>query len=189
MSISSSSSARRAGFKVNDKTVKDLAAIDMAKIGCRTLYVALPPQAFHFAGTSVAITADNLGNTILLPDANSGDLYTSFRLPAEWVSGGNVVIDIYWKSAAITGNVKFTGELASKATGGTTALEETQTVIQAAQTTAGQINKAQLTFAAADFTAGDLVGLHLKRDGTDVSDTLGADVEFVGAAAEFTGRG
>lgn len=188
MSITNSSSARRAGFKINNKSIKELAAITMDKIGCRTLYIALPPQAFTLAGTSVAVTTDGVFNVITLPDANAGNLYTSNRLPAQW-AGGTITLSIYWKTTAITGNVKFVCDIAGKAVGGTTALEETQNVITAVASTANQLNKSQVTFLAADFTALDLIGLKITRDGTDGSDTAGADVSFVGAALEYTGRG
>lgn len=188
MSISSSSSARRAGFKVNDKAIKDLAAIAMTKIGCRTLYVALPAQAWHLAGTTVQIETDGIFNVINFPEANVGGIYTSFRLPAEWDSG-TVVVSIYWKTTAVTGNARFAGDLASKAVGGTTALEESQTVVTAVNATAGQINKSQMTFLAADFTAGDLVGLNVSRDPANIADTMGGDIKIVGVVVEFTGRG
>lgn len=188
MSITNSSSARRAGFKVNDEAIEDGAAISMAKFGVRTLYIPLPTTVFTLSGTSVAIAIDGVFNVITMPDANVGNIYTSRRLPAEWDSGA-IVLTIFWKSTAITGNAKFSASISSKATGGTTALEVTQTVTTAANTTASKLTVSQVSFVAGTFTAGDLLGLLISRDPTDVADTLGADLSIVGAVLEYTGRG
>lgn len=188
MTISNSSSARRAGFKVNDATILDVAAISMAKIGCRTLYVPLPIAVFHAAGAGYSATTYGLFNVAACADAGATNLYTSFRLPAEWDSGG-CTLTIYWKTTAITGNAIFVVDLASKAVGGTTALEETVSITVAAQTTAQKINIAQAVFASSDFAAGDLIGIKITRDGTAVGDTVAASVEIIGCAFEFTGRG
>lgn len=188
MTIANSSSARRAGFKVNDAAILDVAAISMAKIGCRTLYVPLPLCMFHPAGGSIGTSLDGIANIISCDDAGASNLYASFRLPAQWDSG-NITVTIYWKTVATTGNAKFTVDLASKAVGGTTALEETVTVTTAAQTTASKLNVSQAVFTAADFTAADLVGLKITRDGTAVGDTIAAQLQIAGVAFEFTGRG
>lgn len=188
MSITNSSSARRAGFKVNDKAIKEDAAIAMSKIGCRTLYIALPPSAFHLAGTSVAVATDGVFPVITLPDANAGNLYTSVRLPAQYDSG-TMTLSIYWKCTPVAGNVKFTVDVAGKADNASAALEETLTVTTAAATTAGQINRSQVTMTASNFTAGDLIGIKITRDPTDAADTLGANISFISAVIEYTGRG
>lgn len=188
MSITNSSSARRAGFKVNDKTVKDLAAISMAKIGTRTLHMALPPQAWHLVGTNVVVQSQGVFNVIQCPDANTADLYTSFRLPAEYDSG-NLTLTIYWLSSAVAGNVKLTAQLAGKAVGGTTASEETIVTVTTVSATSLQLNKHQFNFNSADVTALDLVGIHITRDPADVLDTLGADIVIVSAFLDYVGRG
>lgn len=189
MSITNSSAARRAGFKINNKSVSDEAAISMAKIGTRTLRFPLPSCIWVMSGTSVAIGEDGIFPVITLPNANSGNLYTSFRLLAEWVSGNDISINIYWKSSGVSGNVKFTVALASKTVGETTASSNTQTVTTAAQTTAGKVQKSTVTFSNSLFAAGDIIGINILRDPTDVDDTLTSDISFIGAEAEYTGRG
>ena len=189
MTIANSSAARRAGFRLNNKSVADAAAIDMAKIGTRTLRVPLPAQAFVGSGTSVAISADGIFNVFLLPNANTGSLYTAHRLPAEWVSTSNVTLNIYWKSTGITGDCKFSVELASVIVGETLALDDTQTVTTTVETTADKVSKSSVTFAAALFAAADVLGIRITRDPADAADTLASDVEVVGAELEFTGRG
>lgn len=189
MSITNSSSARRAGFKVNNAAIKDAAAIAMSKMGVRTLYVPLTPQCFYLSGTSVAILADGIFPVILFPDANAATIATSIRLPAEWDSG-TITISIYWKTTAIAGNVYLNAQIKSTAAAGTTTpAEENLLVATAAATTASQLNKSQITFLAADFTAGDLMGIVIARDPANVLDTLSADIYFVAAVLEFTGRG
>lgn len=189
MTIANSSAARRAGFKVNDRAIADAAAIDMAKIGTRTLRVALPATIFYGSGTSVAIGEDGIFPVFTLPDANSGVLYTSLRLPAEWVASNNVTIDMYWKSSDTTGNVKFSVALAAKVAGETTAASDTQTVTTTVNETANKVNKSSVTFAGSVFAAGDVIGIAITRDPADAADTLGADIKFVGADLNFTGRG
>lgn len=192
MTIANSSSARRAGFKINDETIGELAALSMAKIGCRTLYVPLPADCWHMAGASVAVAEDGIFPIITLPDANTGNLYTSFELPAEAVlTTGTYVLSIYWKSTAVSGAAKYTVELASRQDNGNpSTAEETLTVTTTVATTASQINKSQITFLGADFSsANNLVGIHVSRDPADAADTLGANVSFVCAVLEFTGRG
>ena len=188
MSITNSSAARRAGFRLNDAAIADDAAIAMTKIGTRTLRIPLPAQAWVGSGSSVAIAADGVFNAFTLPNANTGELFTSVRLPAEWDSG-DITLNIYWKSAGVSGDVKFSVELASVVVGETLALDDTQTGTTTVDATANKLNLSSVTFAAALLASGDLLGIHITRDPADGSDTLASDVSFVGAEVEFTGRG
>lgn len=189
MSIANSSAARRAGFKINDRSVADSAAISMAKIGTRTLRVGLPATIFHGSGTSVDIDDDGIFPVFVLPDANTGVLYTSFRLPAEWVASNDVTVDIYWKTSDVTGNVKFSVALAAKIAGETNAASDTQTVTTTVNATASKVNKSSVSFAGSLLAAGDLIGISITRDPADAADTLGSDINFIGADFNFTGRG
>lgn len=189
MSITNSSAARRAGFKLNNKSVHPDAAIDMSKIGCRTLRLGLPAPAWVGIGTSVALAEDGVFPVFLLPDANSGNLYGSFKLPAEWVSGTDLVVNIYWKTSDISGDVEFSVALASITTGEATTATDTQVVATTVNATANKLNKSSVTFAAALFAAGDIVGINILRNPADAQDTLGSDINFVYAEVEFTGRG
>lgn len=188
MSISNSSSARITGFKINDAAIKDAAAIDMAKIGSRTLYIPLPANAFAFSGTSVAMEADGIFNVINFPNANTANIYTSVRCPKQYVSGP-MVVSILWKSAGVSGNVKFSAAISCNSTDGPTAAEETLTVTTAVSATAGQVNKSQITTSVTTFLDGQLIGLNISRDPADAADTLASDVKVIGVYLEYTGRG
>lgn len=187
MSITNSSSARRAGFKVNNASIKKAAAIAMAKMGTRTLRVALPCQAWHLANNA-SFEAKEIFTVISMSDAGVDDIYVSFRLPAEYDSGDLTVV-ILWSSVSVTGAAKFSVDFASKAASATTASENTQTVTTTVSATANKINESAVVFASSLITAGDLVGIHINRTPADAADTLGAEATISGIFVEFTGRG
>jgi hypothetical protein len=178
----------KTGFKFEDIDFADDAAIDTSKLGTRTLKIPLPLVDFYLTGTSAVFAVDGVHITALFPNANSANAYISFPLPANYVSG-QFTIDVYWKSAGVTGNAKIQTLVALKADGDTTASEGTFTVTDAVPTTADQIKKSTITVSGLVYTAGDLVGLNILRDPSDVADTLASDIELVAVVVNYTGRG
>lgn len=189
MTITNHSSARRAGFRATNRGIEDSAGIAMTKMGTRTLYIGLNADSFALSGTSVARSADGLFSAILLPDANTGTMRTSFRLPAEWVSGTDLTVSIYWKTSATSNAAKFTVDLGAKANSETTASSNTQTVTTTTNSTASKLNKSQVTFSNSLLAAGDWLGLQISRDPADASDTLATDLYIAAIVVELTGQG
>lgn len=189
MTIANNSSARRAGFRATNRGIEEFATITMTKFGTRTLYFPLSPNSFHLNGSGVINSADGIFSVITLPDANIGNMYTSFRLPAEWESGTDIIVSIYWKTSATSGAAKFTVQIGAKADGESTASSNTQNITTSASSTANKLNKSQVTFANSLFSASDWIGLFISRDPADAADTLAADLKIAGIVVEFIGRG
>lgn len=179
----------QAGDLIEDADVDDNANIQISKLTTRTLSFSFPAVMSQKSGSGVISSFLGVYGGVVLPDANTGNLYMAFPLPDEWVSGGIITVRVWWKTAATAGNVKFSGLLKSTTKDGTTASEETVTVTDAANGTTNLINDATMAFAAADFTAGDIVGFNLKRDPADAADTLSSDTLIFAIDFEFTGRG
>lgn len=192
MALTNVAAARRLGFKLENEDIADpdtgATAIAMSKIGTRTLYLSFPSGTLNLDGASVANATDGVFVYALLPDANAGDLYFAFAIPVEWESG-DMVVTVYWYTSAVTGNVKYTLDTASKTTGETTASADTQSVITAVPTVANQVTVSSLTPSNSIYAAGDIVGMKLRRDPTDAADTAGADVKVLCIVVSFTGRG
>jgi hypothetical protein len=189
MAITNVSSARRAGYKITSESVHNSANIASTKLGTRTLTLPMPTPAHSTTGAGTTKSTSGMFVVIPLPNANSGGLFGAFQLPCEWVAATDVKVSIYWYSAGITGNVKFTVYCAPKVAGESTASADTQTVITAAPTTANMIKKSQVSFSNTLFAANDWVGYEVYRDPTDGSDTLASDVYILNVVIEFTGRG
>lgn len=188
MTAANQSSALKTGFKVGNKAIAKDAAIAMTKFGTRTLEIPLGPSLFALSGAGVALAEDGIFDGVTLPDANTGNMYVSFELPAEWDSTPtNLTFEIYWKSTATSGDAKFTVEVGAQTTGEDLAVTETLTVTTTVETTANKINKSSVTIAGSNLAAGDLISIHIQRDPTDVADDLGANVIVVGTILKFTG--
>ena len=190
MTAANESSALRTGFKIGNKAIDKNAALAMSKFGTRTLELALGSGLFSLNGSSVANAEDGILEAVTMPDANTGNMRVAFELPAEWDSTPtDVIVEIYWKATVTTGDAKFTGEMGMKASGEDVAVTETQTVVTTTNTTADKINKSLMTFTGSNFAAGDLIGLNIKRDPADASDTLATDLKILGVIIKFTGIG
>ena len=190
MTAANQSSALKTGFKVGNKAIARKAAIAMTKFGTRILELALGPGLFSLSGSSVANAEDGIFEAVTLPDANTGNMRTSFELPAEWDSTPtSPTFEIYWKSSTTTGDAKFTIEIASKTTSEAIAVTQTLTVTTTVDSVANKINKSTVTFTGSNIAAGDLIGINIKRDPADGSDTLSADVKVLGCIFKFTGVG
>lgn len=179
---------RQAGDYIEDADVSDNANIETAKLGTRTLYRSLPATIFQRSGTGVSLTTSGVFGGVTLPDANAGSLFASFPLPDEYVSGA-ITIRIFWNTTATSGAAKFFADVKSTSQDGSLTSEETDSVVDTANGTASRINDATIDLDAADFTAGDIIGLKIYRDPSDGSDTLGADLVVFEVTLEFTGRG
>lgn len=179
----------QSGDLIEDIDVDDNADIAISKLATRTLYLSLPASLAAKSGTSVANTIVGLFGGVLMPDANTGILYWSVPLPDEYDSG-TITLRIWWTTAATANNAKFSVALSSRAAGQDySTTEETQTVTDAANGSASTLNVATVTFLAADFTAGDIIGIQLTRNPADAADTLGANLTIHAIDLEYTGRG
>ena len=189
MTVTNSSSARKAGFRLGNRGIKKAAGIAMSKVGTRTLTIGLPPQHWHPVGAGVVVSADGMFSVMTFPDAVTSNMYETTRLPVEWITTADVVVTIYWKTAVAVGDAKLSLSIGAKADGESTASSTTGSVTTTTNTTANKLNKSQITIAAATFAAGDWIGLNISRDPTDAADTLTADLDIVNVVLEFTGRG
>ena len=179
----------QAGDLIEDDDVDENAEIEIAKLGTRTLIFSFPAPLFQKSGAGCVSGFLGVYGGAVMPDANATNLFISFPVPDEWVSGGNITVRVWWKTAATAGNVKFSGLLKSATIDGTTAVEETVTATDAANGTTNLINDTTMAFAAADFTIGDVIGFNLNRTPTDAADTIASDTLVFAVDFEFTGRG
>lgn len=179
---------RQNGYKLTDEDISDDAEIEISKLGTRTIRDFLAALEATLVGSGVIGAARGDFAGAVLPNANSGSLYWNWNVPDEWVSGNDITFRIFWGSGSTGGDVKFTMTLRSTAADGDTASEVSGTVTTTAPT-AGKLKASTITIAAANFAAGDIVGIKLTRDPADAADTLAADIECYGVDAEFTGRG
>lgn len=180
MSFTAICTSRIAGFKIANADIDDNAAIALSKLGTRTKKIKLSFD--YFDGTTAF---DGVFPEYLFAHAAQKTGYVSFPFPTDYASG-DVIVNVYWKTAGSTGNVKITADIKSTPTTGSTASEDTQNDTDASATT---ITKSTFTFAAALFAAGDIVGLAITRDSSDAADTNTDDVEMVAVELEYTARG
>lgn len=117
-------------------------------------------------------------------------LYT-FRMPANYVSGG--AVKLLWMANATSGSAVWGAALgAVTATDADTPLEHAtaaaSTTTTATNTTeARRLNETSITLANLDsVAAGDLVFLKVYRDADNGSDTLSVDAELISVAVEYT---
>lgn len=179
----------QAGDLIEDADVDDNANIQISKLTTRSLRISFPAPLCQTVGAGVATSFLGVYGGVTLPDANAGNMFLSFALPDEWVSGGIITARIWWKTTAVAGNMKLTGALRSTTKDGADSAEETLTATDTAAGTTNLINDTTMAFAAADFATGDFVGFNLSRNPLDAADTLGADVLILAIDFEFTGRG
>lgn len=182
-------SYRQAGDLIEDADVDENANIAISKLATRTLYYSTPAQSTIKTGAGVVDAFNGAYGGIVMPDANASSLFISLPLPDEWVSGTPITARVWWITSVTAGNALFAGNLKSATEDGATAVEEVQTVVGAAAGTANLLRGSTMTFLAADFTAGDIIGLKVDRTPADASDTLAADLTVLAIDIEITGRG
>lgn len=125
--------------------------------------------------------------------ATDEHLHFTFRMPANYISGG--AVKILWMANAITGTARWGAKLGAVTPGDAdTPLEHaTATAATAGSVTnateARRLNEATVTLSSLDsVAAGDLVSLVVYRDadGTSGTDDLSVDAEVVSIAFEYT---
>lgn len=189
MAVTNVSAARRAGFKLTNRGIEKGAGIEGSKLGTRTLFFSQPVGGGELTGAGVVLTDDGIGHNVTFPDANQGIFRFSTRLPTEYVVGADIIVSIYWKTAATSGTIHLDIDIAAKAGSENTASSNQQVAEPSAVTTANKLIKTQVTFAGALFAQSDWIGLQVVREPTDGDDDLGADIQLVGVTMEFTGQG
>jgi len=190
MNLRNTSAIGKTGFKFENVDFAKSAAIATSKLGTRTLNIPLPAVDGHISGAGTSFQVDGIHITVTMPDANASTLYFSVALPAESIgSTPQMSIDIYWKTTVITGNVEFAVAVATKEVPEAITADATFTDTDAAATVASVVKKTTITFTGLTHTAADFLGIAITRDGTDAQDTLGADIDVLGAVLNFPGRG
>ena len=109
--------------------------------------------------------------------ANSAQVYDHLVLPEDWVAP--IDLEIYWKSAAITGNVVWQIETAGATTGGSTdpTFNAAQTVTTAAQGTTNTLNVSTITgLTTTGLVAGKEFFFRFSRAATDTLASGTADL-------------
>jgi hypothetical protein len=127
-------------------------------------------------------------------DASTDEhLWFSFRMPANYVSGG--VVKILWTANATTGTARWGISLGAVTPSDVdTPLEHAQAAASTAGTAtnvteARRLNETSITIANLDSAAtGDLLTLVVYRDadGTSGTDDLSVDAEVISIAVEYT---
>lgn len=125
-------------------------------------------------------------------DGTSSELIsTSFRTPANWASGTDLTVKIYYcANDANTLNVKWdvnTMFLADGTGNVSTGSYVSDTVTDTMAGAAYVLNVATITIAAVDVVANEYCTLQIERDSTDGADTLnGVDALFLGLEIAYT---
>lgn len=113
-------------------------------------------------------------------------------VPADWISGTNMNIDIYWsaKTSAV-GNVFWFTEAKSVAVGASvSAANMTNTFIQAAPAVAYQLTRtgSNLFISGASMAAGDLIQAVMGRSGNAGTDTYNSTAQVHHVRLEYMAK-
>lgn len=174
------------GFLIADEDVSENANIQRSKLATRTAYISIQPSSGVLS--TATKSTDGAFSTIVMPDSGTSSAAFSFRIPDDYASG-NLTVDIFWKTAATTNDAKFFVYFGSAGSGNSTAIDDTQTVVDTAAGTTNLINTASVTISSSMFAAGNIAGLILERQPADGSDTLATDLEVILIRISYTARG
>jgi len=107
-------------------------------------------------------------------------------LPDDY-DGGTILVSIWWKSSATTGNVIFKVQVLGREEGETldSALGSAQSVTDTTPATAGNLAVCAHAAFSPGWSAGDYVVIKLARDATNGSDTLAVDAEVIMVVVEY----
>jgi hypothetical protein len=125
------------------------------------------------------------GGLYVLLDAVNNSIEGSVPVPTDWVSGTDIIIEL-WLVAKASGNMYFRYYLRSRADAGSGINWDVDTADQTLALTQDVLKNLQLTLAAANITAGELLEFRLRRYGEHASDTVNADVMVRGASVSYT---
>lgn len=128
----------------------------------------------------------------LFDAATDEHLWWTFRMPADYASGG--ALKLQWMTdTASANNVVWGGRLGAVTPGDADTPVEHAAAAASTTTTAGNATEARrlietsITLANLDsVAAGDLVTIVVYRDADNASDTLAADAELLAVAFEYT---
>jgi len=178
--------AVNSGRKVGNADVDTNAAIATSKLGTRTMTDSIPIPALE----GLTITYSGVFPEIAFDKASDESAYATWEVPGDWAETGNIVIELYHTcDTVIVNDVIWAVDVKSTTVDGTTATERQETATTTVNGVAGQITKSTLTFAAAYFAAGDIVGIKITRDADNASDTADEDVNLVAVRITYTARG
>jgi len=107
-------------------------------------------------------------------------------LPDDY-DGGTVLVNIWWKSSATSGNVVFKVQVLGREEGEAldVALGSAQSVTDTTPATAGNIGICAPSAFSPGWSAGDYIVIKLTRDATNGSDTLAVDAEVIMVEIEY----
>ena len=183
MSFANWCPAIKAGYKILGTDVDDAANIEKSQLKGETKRISVPLT--QGTGTD---SNEGMFPTWSLDESTQKYARGSIWLPTDYVSG-NIKVYIAFVTAATSGDVKITVNLKSTPEGGTTAVENSQSVTVTVPATGGNIEFTDVTFASTLFAAGDIIGIEVTRDGSDAADTCASDIEIVKMVGfEYTGR-
>lgn len=140
--------------------------------------------------TSAESTTNKLNyHYMLYPDSAVGNAWIQWQPPRNY-NNGTVKVKVYWTATSGTGDVKFF--VAAVAVSNDDALDAALGTAQTVTDTLITANDLhQTAFTSSITIAGtpadeDIIFLRVRRDPTDVADTIGADVRILGIGIEYT---
>lgn len=151
----------------------------------------IPAGAFVSHTGSPALTQVGTGDAYGwgLDDAADESITTFWRVPQDWDSSSAMTANIFWISeAAVAGNCRmdlFTLGLVESET--VDAAGNQDTVTDTTDGTAKDLNiTANITIAASELAAGDMVTIRINRDADHAGDTLVGDAVILGLQISYT---
>ena len=178
-----------AGQTIANEDIDSAAEINPLKIEKQSIYIDCLINGAILSGASVAVTIDNFPY-ILLPNANSGTIILTTRMPrGEITPGEKMKVRILWTSATTGSQVRFVIQLKPAIAGVSnlgSAIE--RAVVSAGPSSANFGIEAIAEFPASIFSNEQIVGLYISRDPTNVLDTLAADIKVAAIILEINGR-
>jgi len=129
----------------------------------------------------------NFSYYVLAFDASAAEsAFWEFVLPDDY-DGGNISVNIWWKSTATSGAAVFTISVLGRTEGET--LDDTlgtaQSVTDTTPATAGSIAMCAPAAFSPGWAAGDYIVVKLSRDATNASDTLTVDAEVIMVVVQY----
>lgn len=151
-------------------------------IPARVKWIAAPEFWQNTAGFGTIGSGTDIAPVLLFQDAVTDASATSFVIPPDYDGTTQLTIKIYWApDDTNTGNCQWeiflswskSGEAYPNAT-------TSDTATQAGSGTANAIHVHTFTTAGQTFEAGDVVGIHIRRQGAHANDTATFDAQVLG---------
>jgi len=168
--------ARASGRQISNADIGSGANIAKAKLADDAVRYLLPPNAFLSDAT---IAASGVFSVLTFANAAAKVARSSIQLPNRW-SSSDITVKIWALTTATTGNARFVVSYKSVQADGTTASEDSATLLSAVPAVASNIFALSETLSSANFADGDILGIQVDRDPDHADDTAAADVLVLG---------